>query len=93
MEISEPHGGEPTEHERLERTGLAKGKPQVSGEVLRYPFHGVGVVLGGRYGVEGVQEEVGIHLLLLLPQFVLLGAGLGQRRAAVRLTALRFLRP
>ena len=55
--------------ERLKRAGLSEREPQVVGEVAGDALDGLRIILAGRHGVERVEEEVGIHLRLQLPQF------------------------
>ena len=53
--------------ERLERAGLPEREPQVVGEIAGHALHRLRIVLAGHHGIERVEEEVGIHLLLELP--------------------------
>ena len=59
--------------ERLERARFPEGEAQIFGEILRHLLHRSRIVFARRHGVEGIEEEVRIHLLLQLPQLVLPG--------------------
>ena len=66
--------------QRFQRPWLLQGKTQVVAKILRHPLHRIGVVSAGDYGVEGVEEKVGVHLRLQMANFVFSGERFGLHR-------------